>query len=431
MTQPDLTLPAFLDRRKGKKDEPHSARAHAKLAPSASHRWIHCPGSIKASEGIDEKSSVYANEGTAAHELAAICLKTGFDADHYIGQVVDIEAENAGTMFLTKGAPLGDSLTKFEVTDDMAENVQEYVDYVREFSRLEEDREIDVEQRLDMTHIHPECFGTGDTVIYLPKAEWLHVFDLKFGKGVVVEVEDNPQLLTYGSGAARRYHNRPLKGVTLHVIQPRAPHPDGSARSKDYDILDLLEFELDLAQAAKATEAEAAPLVAGDWCGFCPALPTCGAAREKARTAALADFKDDDEWSTEAMTPEALAKVLEEADFILTWVKSVQEYAHAEAVAGRCPTGYKLVAKRATRKWKGDEEEIKGALEIDFDLSDEDILKEPEMRSPAQLEKVVGKKAFKDIEAKLVEKVSSGTNLVAVSDKRPAVKTEGLSDFGE
>src|SRR5581483_811858 len=272
---------------------------------------------------------------------------------------------------LMPGSPLGDDDTRFVVDEEMVEGVQLYLDHVRAFMNRG-DCEIDVEQRLDMTHIHPECFGTGDTVLYDINAEWLHVFDLKYGKGVAVDVKENPQLFTYGSGAVRRYHNRPLKGVTLHVIQPRCPHKDGPIRSYEADMLELLEFEDRLAEAAKATEAPDAPLHAGEWCKFCPALPTCPKARERSMQAALAEFAPQDGapilMNPAQLTDEQLADVLHEADFLLTWVKAVQVYAHEQAVAGRVPPGFKLVPKRALRKWKGEPQEIEDRLVIDFDL---------------------------------------------------------------
>lgn len=420
-------IPAHLERRPGR-SQTHKDRVHAKLAPSASHRWIECPGSIRMSEGTASKSSVYAAEGTAAHELAAKCLTTGYDATKFLGQVIDI----AGGGILMPNSPLGDDNTRFDIDEEMAEGVQLYLDYVRGFVAKYPEHEIDVEQRLDMTHIHPECFGTGDTVLYAVKTEWLHVFDFKYGKGVAVDVRENPQLLTYGSGAVRRYHNRPLKGITLHVVQPRCPHPDGPIRSYDADMLELLEFEDFLAAAAKATEAPDAPLHAGEWCKFCLALPTCPKARERSMQAALAEFAPQDGapilMNPAQLTEEQLADVLNEADFLLTWVKAVQVYAHEQAVAGKIPPGFKLVPKRASRKWKDDNEAL-DKLVIDFELDDAQIYKEREMRSPAQLEKTVGKKAFVAIEAALVTKVSSGTNLVPVGDPRKQIKENGLEEF--
>lgn len=430
----ELAPPDFLDRRAKKgKPEPHTQRAHAKLAPSASHRWIECPGSVRLSEGIESKSSVYAAEGTAAHELAAHCLDTGADAEAYAERVIDIAGDGPATIFLMPGSPLVEG-QRFIVDEEMIESVQLYLDYVRERVAVAGDGyELDVEQRLDMRHVHPEIWGTGDTVLYSLQNATLEIVDLKYGKGVSVDVEANPQLLTYALGAVRRYHNRGVDTVRVTVVQPRAPHADGPVRTYEIDVLDVMDFELDLIDHAKATEAPDAPLAAGEWCRFCPALPTCPTARERALAAALAEFAPQDGAPTlmkpEQLTDEQLADVLGEADMLNTWIKSVQQHAHDQATAGRCPPGYKLVAKRATRKWKLEEDEVRAKLLVDFDLTEEEILTEPSLKSPAQVEKVTGKKGFGAIEGELVAKVSSGTNLVPVTDSRPAVKAEGLEDF--
>jgi hypothetical protein len=406
----------------------HKERAHAKLAPSAAHRWIECPGSIKLCEGIESKSSVFAAEGTAAHELAAHCLKNGFDADRFADHVIDITATDAGSRFLKPGAPLGDDNTRFEVDEEMVEGVQMYLDHVRHCIGLCEHNsgieavEVDVEQRLDMTHVHPSIYGTGDTVIYDAGQQWLHVFDLKYGKGVLVEVPANPQLLTYGSGAVQRYHNRGVKGITLHIVQPRVDHDDGRVRWVEYDLVDLMEFEGDLAKYAKATEAPDAPLKAGDWCRFCPALPFCPEARRHNTHLALEEFADV---KPGALTPTGMAQVLAEADNIGNWVKAVQAYAHEQATNGVEIPGYKLVAKRAIRRWKDD---AYAAAELEILFDGEELYTEPKLKSPTQVEKTIGKKAFAQVED-LVTKVSSGTNLVPVDDKRQAVKEKGLEEF--
>lgn len=399
---------------------PHSARAHARLAPSAAHRWMACPGSVRASEGLGSEST-FAAEGTAAHELAARCLSTGEDPAEHLGKVIDTQHAD-GALFVDGEA---DGVRTFAVDEEMVDGVALYVGSVESLIPQSGAYELDVEQRLDMTHIHPDIYGTGDAVVYQEKAGWLHVVDLKYGKGVVVEPEENPQLLLYGAGAARRYHNRLLNGVTLHVVQPRAPHHYGPVRSWPTDLISLMEFEDVLGDAARRTADPDAPLVPGDHCRFCPALPVCPAARKAAAEAARAEFDEP-----AGLSGEDLAAVLKEADFIGTWVKSVQEYAHAEAVAGRMPPGFKLVAKRASRKWKGTAAEIERGLVL-HDVDRDDIYTEPEIRSPAALEKVLGKKAFAPIEKALVAKVSSGTNLVPEDDPRPSVKADAQQEFSE
>lgn len=401
----------------------HKDRSHATLAPSAAHRWIECPGSIALSAGVEGKSSVFAAEGTAAHELASQCLTNGFDADHYADYVIDISAPGIATRFLMPGAPLGDDDTRFVVDEEMVEGVQLYVDYVRKLASSHgkgENYEIEVEVRLDMRHIHRSIFGTGDTILYDKINKRLHVLDFKYGKGVVVDVTANPQLLTYAAGAAHLYHNREVRAVFLHIVQPRAPHQDGAIRTYQLDLIDLMEFEQVLGNAARATEDPDAPLHAGDWCRFCPALAFCPEARRHSTEAALAEFAEP-----ARLSPEQLTKVLGEADLIGDWVKAVQVFAHAEAVAGRCPEGYKLVPKRAMRRWK-DDCLAEAAFSALFDPAA--IYTEPKFKSPAQIEKAIGKKTFACM-TDLVTKVSSGTNLVPLSDPRAAAKADGLEEF--
>jgi hypothetical protein len=420
---------------------PHTARAHARLAPSAAYRWMECPGSVTAAEAMADKPSTYAAEGTAAHELAALCLTGDKPPETFLAACIDTRAENGQVVT----AHFPDNERYFEVTEEMVEAVQLYVDTVKSLLPRSGEYELEVEQRLDMTHIHGEIFGTGDAVIYQPKSATLHVLDFKYGKGVPVEVGENPQLLLYGAGAARRYHNRRIEKVRLHIVQPRAQHHLGPVRSWETDPLTLMDFEDEIRVAASRAMADDAPRFAGDWCRFCKALPVCPAARERSLRIARQDFdessevvvSEDGEDRTDKAAPspstlsgERLAAVLKEAEFIGNWVKAVQEYAHSEAVAGRVPPGFKLVPKRAMRKWKGEPAEVHAALMLEG-LSDDEIYTEREVRSPAQIEKVMGKKVFAAIESDMVVKVSSGTNLVLETDHRPAVKADAAADFVE
>lgn len=398
----------------------HTQRAHARLAPSAAYRWIACPGSVALSEGIPDEASSYAAEGTAAHELAAHCLEKGFPPSGYLGSVIDISGLTPGERFNNR--VLVDNVSRFEVTEEMVEAVEVYLDHVKGLCGPA-GFELDIEQRLDMRHIHPEIYGTGDAVVYQHDTGWLHVIDFKYGKGVAVSPEANPQLMLYGAGAARRYHNRKLAGVTLHIVQPRAAGVPVKTWETDY--LDLMDSEIDLGAAAKATEAPDAPFNAGDWCRFCKAAAVCPTLRERSRNLALSEFAMAD---PATLAPGQLAEVLREAELVGNWVKAVQEYAHKQAVAGNPPTGFKLVAKRAVRKWKStDDAETEMLLD---GLSRVDLYTEPEFKSPAQVEKTIGKKAFTAFEA-LVDKKSSGTNLVPEADPRPAVKADALAEFAE
>lgn len=411
--------------------EAHTQRAHARLAPSAAHRWMHCPGSVRLSEGMPNTTSVFAAEGTAAHELCAECLQTGADASLYLGQYVDV----ASGKIVDTPEDTDDEHRFFEITDEMADAVQMYADHVRGlFAPLSV---LDVEQRLDMTHLHPDISGTGDATVYDPERQHLDVCDFKYGKGVAVDADDNPQLLLYAAGAARRLGNRGVASLTVHIIQPRAPHPKGPIRSFDLDLIDLLDFEATLSAAAALTDKPDAPVAAGEWCRFCPAQPVCPTARADVLRAAVADFDPVDIDgiagielpAPAAMSPEHRADILRFADRLATWTKSVQEFEHAQAMAGNGPAGFKLVAKRATRKWI-DEGAAKAKL---LELAIEPF-EEPKLKSPAKVEsqfpgknKAERQKAMAD----LVEARSSGTNLVLVDDPRPAVVCDAKSEFGD
>lgn len=387
--------------------------AHSKLGASSAHRWMACPGSVRLSEGIEKASSSYAKEGTAAHSLAEACLRADDDPSRHIGEEI-----------------LGDG-ESFPVTEEMAEAVQVFIDAVTRDYDPKTDV-LGVERRFDLSTFHPGMFGTCDAIVYKPETKTLRVFDLKYGKGHAVEVTDNPQLKYYGLGAAIEEKRRPISTVELYIVQPRAPHRDGPVRRWDIDIMDLIEWSGELVRAAKATETKNAATAAGEHCGFCPALPTCETARVRNLGVAQATFAAHPvEWTPpapETLTPEQIAAVLIRAEEVKDWVAAVQQHAHAEAEAGRVPPGFKLVDKRAQRKWADEQEVIKKFEQ----LGAATLYVEPKLRSPAQLEAAVyaaakdrGKKfTKKDAEALVkpyVIKESSGTNLVPDGDARPEV----------
>lgn len=405
----------------------HAQRAHAKLSPSAAHRWWHCPGSIKASEGIENRSSSFADEGTAAHTLAEHCLLgRGYDAAKWIGCFVDLES----------GKIIASTIPRercIEITEEMADAVQVYLDHVRQII-ARPGVEYEVEAKLDLRHIPGMEFGTGDFCAYDEPNRTLYICDYKHGKGVPVEVDDNPQLLAYAIGVAARYHNRGVKKVVLAIIQPRAPHPKGPVRTWECSAIDLLDFEADLTEAATRTFAADAAINPGEWCKFCPAAPVCPALAAESLKIAQASFDvvtDELELTPpDALTPEQLGETLTRAGILKDWIKRVEEFAHHEATHGRCPKGFKLVMKRATRKWK------------DYDLTlqffgrhgvKEGLWKEPELKSPAELERLAPGKNKTERAAAiegLVSKESSGTTLAPENDPRPAARSD-VSVFSE
>lgn len=403
----------------------HAKRGHSKLSPSSAHRWIECPGSIRESEGTPNTSSVFADEGTAAHTLAELCLRQGTDAVDFLGGHVDVKT---GKVYRSEG--LGDRV--FTIDDEMVDAVQVYVDTVR--GLIEPGDEVEYEAKLDLTHIPGMGFGTGDCVVYKPARRHLVIADLKYGKGVAIDAENNPQTRTYALGASKRFHNRGVDTIESVIVQPRCPHPDGVVRRENIDIVDLVEFRIEIEAAAAATAALDAPLHPGEWCRFCPAAPTCPALREKVLATAEMEFGSDAEPPVvENMTPRAVGAVLRAAAIIKDWLKRVEERAHQMAMDGTPPEDergpFKLVASRATRRWRDDDATVKylGAV---VELTDEQIYADPKLRSPAQIEKIIGTKRKAEI-ADLIVAKSSGTILVPQDDPRMPAKADAESEFGE
>lgn len=395
----------------------HSSRAHARLSPSGAHRWANCPGSVRLSEGIPNTSSIFADEGTAAHTLAEHCLASSTPAVDCLGGHVDV---NTGRVSKNPGE--GNRI--FTIGEEMVDAVQVYCDTVN--SLIEDGDEVEFEAKLDLRHIPGMEFGTGDCVIYKPATRRLIIADFKYGRGVPVEAEDNPQTRAYALGASQRFHNRGVEWVESVIVQPRCPHPAGSVRREGIDALTLVEFRMELESLALRTVEPDAELNPGEWCKFCPAAPTCPALRGKVLSVAQMEFSEEPPVVDE-MSLDEMAAVMRHVGIVKDWIKRVEERAHRLATDGTPPTGFKLVWSRATRKWR-DEDEAKAHLAAVLDLSEDDIYVEPKMRSPAQIEKVLGSKRKGEIKPLVVSR-SSGTILVSADDPRPAVKADAEDEF--
>ncbi len=403
-----------------------SLPAHSKLGASAAHRWMNCPGSVRLSAGLPDSTSKYAAEGSAAHALAAKCLETGNDADVYGG-----EWQHDGH--------------KGEITDDMVEAVQVYLDAVRGDACEDEGNAPIrlVEHKFHLKELHKNLFGTADCVQIWPSAKFLRDYDYKHGAGVGVDVVNNKQLKYYALGALLSY-KKPIAEVELVIVQPRCPHEDGAVRRHRFKTIELLEFKADLLDAVERTEAAEAEyelikspedLVAwgkkwlklGDHCHWCPAAALCPEAKSRAQEAAKMEFSN-----TTTYDPQKLADTLAILPAIESWASTVREFAYGEALHGRVPPGFKLVDKRPTRKWKVDDHTVEVEM-TKIGLGEADIYAPREVKSPAQIEKVIGK-AKKNADklavvGGLCTKVSSGTKLVPASEPGDPVNRSAQEDF--
>lgn len=375
------------------------------------YRWAACPGSVNLSKGIHAPTSRYAAEGTCAHELADVCIRLGTDPDMYLR--AKRTAENMD----------------FIIDDEMVEAVRLYIDAGKEVFDPAAGDLMHTERKFDLSSLYPGLYGTNDRIIWKPAQRRLIVDDFKYGAGVPVEVKGNKQLRYYGLGAVLNL-KLPVMEIWLRIIQPRCPHPDGPVRTEVMNALDLLDFQGELIVAAKATKDPAAPLNPGDHCKFCPAAGVCPALAKSAQTAAALAFdvvpKEGSAEPKAGIDYTKLAEALKLAPIVESWATAVRELAYSEAEAGKVIPGFKLVEKRANRQWR-DIAKAEMALK-EIGLGETQMYPEPVLRSPAQIEKVLGKKEFALIEPDLVEKVSSGHALAPDSDKRPAVTKQTAAD---
>lgn len=378
----------------------HETRAHSHLGASSAHRWLACPGSIRLSVGQPNESSIFALEGTAAHELAEMCLRGKFkDAADFIGEEIVVGNH------------------KFTVDEEMAEAVQVYVDTIK--ADHEPGDVLFIEHRFDLSNVFEGMFGTNDCGLYKRDGS-LKVYDYKHGKGYAVEAENNPQLAYYGIGLINvpSLVGASISSVELVIVQPRAPHKDGPVRRWMTDAIHLLDFMDALREGAAATEDPDAPLSAGSWCKFCPAAGICPALRQIAIEQAQDEFVDV---VPSDLDEAAISGLLEKCSLIEDGIKAIRREAYSRMAGGAKVPGWKLVAKRAVRRWSGETDQVVQKLTFMFDDLDEQDVVEKKLKSPAQVEKLLPKAVRREL-AELVVAQSSGTTLARESDRRPEVQ---------
>lgn len=375
--------------------------AHSKIGASSAHRWLNCPGSIKLSEQAPPQvESSYAAEGTKAHELMEIILTTKVDK------------------------ALIDKITK-EYNEEMLNHAYHFETVVQNYKT--ENASVLVEQKVDLSFIDKEMFGTVDCAV-VDLFNELTIIDYKYGKGLMVEPKDNYQLMYYALGLAHKY-DYAFDTVNMVIVQPRKPDDDGGiVRSHRIKIDDLIKFSKMLAKGVKATKAKKPKFKSGSWCQFCPCAPICPTLTNESLEIAKVDFDDKvfELPEPQFMAPGDIRKLLDRSKLIKGWVSSVEKFAYESLQRGEKVEGYKLVEKRGLRKWN----DMKDAEKIFAALLKEDAFK-VELKSPTQMEKTLkehGKST--NIIGETASKVSSGLTLAKENDKRQGVTSASL-DFND
>jgi hypothetical protein len=361
-----------------------------------------CPPSARLEEKLKErfgdKSSPFAEEGTRAHALAELKLQKE------IGLINDFSYKAQR-----------DAMTG--VDNEMEWATNQYVDIVMqkfyEAKKTCPDAQLFIEQRLDFSTWVPHGFGTGDVVIVSDAI--LDVCDLKYGKGVPVMAEGNPQARCYGLGALSAYGD--LYGfpkVRTTIIQPRLDSVTEETLSRE-DLIRWAEEELQpKAELAWEGEGEYNP---GDHCRFCAARALC-----YPRAAKCMQVFDSGMQAPGILPDEEIPRILEVADVVEAWIKDIRDYARSQALKGQHWPGFKLVAgRRPPRKWSSTEAVIDQLSRAGY--TDEQIYKPRELINPGEAEKLLGKPAFRAILGQFSVQGDGAPTLVPESDKRLAINS--------
>lgn len=414
---------------------------HAILSPSAADRWSVCPGSVYLAKDAPDSSSDYADEGTAAHLLASECLEQGLNTADFLGAYIrvadDVEfcPENGDDPNHGKGKV-------FIVNEDMAEEVQKYVDYVRQASA---GAELFVEEQYDISHIVPECFGTSDATILHADGE-LHVTDLKFGRGVEVSAVRNLQMVLYALGAIERFSlTHDIQSVRMTVHQPRLNNVSewAATREEIETIGEHLkatgEYAITFHHGAVPTTEDFTPDEKA--CRFCPAKGNCEALARFSLNTLADDFVDLDTVDQKlpalvdaanerigVVDNETLGRLMAQMDLIEGWAKAVRARVEAELLAGRSVFGHKLVEGRKGRREWIDETDAETTLKAMR-------LKKDEMYDFKVISPTKAEKLFKDSPRRwdrvrdLITQSNGKPSVAPLDDPRPELVVAPLDDF--
>lgn len=371
-----------------------SPTKHAALGASNAHRWLHCPGSVAAESGISDKGSVFAQEGTAAHELSELVLRSKKQPQDWIGKPLE-------------------EMPDWIVDEEMASYVQVYTDYCRAIAKDAD--EVFIEQTVSYEDWVPQGFGTNDFGALLIDGRRIKIADLKYGKGVQVDAENNPQAMLYALGTYAEYGwVSEFDYIDIAIVQPRLDHISEWTIS----VKDLLKWAEWVSQRAEIALSKDAERVPGEkQCRFCKAKPTCKALMKYTEDIIMAEFDDlENIPSPDKLTDAQLRLVLEQKSMIEGWLSSVEASVRERLEAGQHFEGFKLVEGRSLRIW-GNETQ---AAEVLSETLGVDVAFKSTLISPAQAEKALKKDQRKLLDD-LVVKPSGKPTLVPESDKRPAI----------
>ena len=370
---------------------------HAKLSASSAHRWMNCNPSANLEREFADRTSEAAAEGSAAH---ALC-------EHKLRKALKMRSTRP--------------VSKYD-SDEMEMYTDSYVEFVLEQIEVAKQHCTDpfvlIEQRLDFSCYVPDGFGTGDCLIVADKL--LHIIDFKYGLGVLVDAEENPQMMLYALGALRLFDALyDIDTISMSIFQPRREN----VSTWTISVAELEEWaEQTLrpkAELAFKGEGEFNP---GPWCTFCKAAVKCRARAEEKLALARYEFA-----KPPLLTDEEIEDILSRLDDLTKWANEIAAYAQDAAINhGKQWNGFKLVEGRSIRKYSDESAVVAAATAAGY----RDIYKKS-LIPITEMEKLMGKKTFAEVLGGLVIKPQGKPTLVPASDKRPAIHTGANHDFSE
>lgn len=371
---------------------------HAVLSASGSHRWLNCTPSARLELEFENTGSEAAREGTAAHALCEHKLKRA--------------------LHMRSRRPVSDY-----DSDEMEECTDAYVDFVMEqyeaAKQVCEDPVILIEQRLDFSCYVPDGFGTGDCLII--SDDRLHIIDFKYGMGVLVEAEGNPQMKLYALGALAVYDALyDIREVSMTIFQPRREN----VSTWTIPVEDLKAWaENELKPRAKMAYDGEGEYLPGEWCTFCRAAVRCRARAEEKLKLAQTEFR-----MPPLLTDAEIEDILAVLPDLTKWANEIAAYALDAALNhGKEWNGFKVVEGRSVRKYRDEAAVAEAAKEAGY----KDIYRQS-LIPLTEMQRLMGKDRFEEILGGLITKAPGRPTLVPKSDRRPAMSvSNAINEFYE
>lgn len=371
---------------------------HAILSASSSHRWLECTPSARLEQEFENTGSEAAKEGTAAHALA----------EHKLKKALKIKSN----------CPV----SEYD-SNEMEDSTDAYVEFVLEQLTTAKEKCNDpivlIEQRLDFSSYVPEGFGTGDCIIVSDNT--LQIIDLKYGTGVLVDAENNPQMKLYALGALAIFDSLyDIKEVSMTIFQPRREN----ISTWTINVEDLKRWaETDLKEKSQLAFSGNGEFKPGSWCTFCRASVLCRARAEEKLKLAEMEFK-----LPPLLSDEEIETILSILPDLTKWANEVSAYALETAITqGKVWKGFKIVEGRSVRKYLNEDAVAEAAKDAGF----KDIYRSS-LITLTEMQKLMGKKKFDEVLGNLIYKPHGKPTLVPLSDKRPEMNVmDAKNEFND